>query len=135
VRTACLAIAVLVATAGAECGRQTASSAAPPTVVCGTTLDDSPAGAVILDATHDHGPVRFPTTQGLLYFKVSDLCSRGTRVAWTPSRAATLVKEAQTTDGLDAAVVLRPRSRTAHFTLSARREGVLVAYASVRLHR
>ncbi|HEX4670735.1 MAG TPA: hypothetical protein VH279_00635 [Solirubrobacteraceae bacterium] len=130
-----MAQVLLVATAGVGCGRQVASSAAPPTVVCDTTLNDSAAGAVIVDATHDHGPVVSPTIQGLLYFKVSDLCSRGTRVTWTPAKAATLVKRAASKDGLDAAVVLRPMSRTAHFTLSAKRDGAIVAYASVRLRR
>jgi hypothetical protein len=130
-----MAMAVLVAVSGAGCGSQLSSSAAPATVVCGTVLDDSPSGAVILDATREHGPVVYTSLHRLLYFKVSERCSRGTRVTWTPSKAATLVKRARTKDGLDAAVVLRATSRTAHFTVSASRDGLLVAHASVRLRR
>jgi hypothetical protein len=132
-RSLCLT-AALAATVLSGCAPAvTVSSAAPPTVVCGTTLSRSAAGAVVEDATRDHAVITEPTVGGLLYIRVSDDCAHGARVTWTPATAATLVKQARAKDGLPAAVVLRPATPTAAFTLSAERNGAVVAQVPVRL--
>jgi hypothetical protein len=132
-RNACLA-AALAADVLSGCGPgATVSSAAPPTVVCGTTLSRSAAGPVVVDATRDHAVVTELTVGEVLYVRVSDDCAHGARVTWDPRKAATLVKEARAKDGLPAAVVLRPATPTAAFTLSAERDGTVVAHLPVRL--
>jgi hypothetical protein len=109
------------------------SSAAPPTIVCGTILNDTPAGAGVIDAVHDHRPITSPSSGGVLFIRVSDDCLHGADVAWAPAPAAVLVKRAPARDGLDAAVVLRPATRTAAFTVTARRGGAVVTYVPVQL--
>ena len=127
-------LAALTVTTIGGCGRtqELHSSAAPPTVICGTTLNDTPAGAVVIDATHQHGPITAPSVRGLLFIKVSTDCTHGVQVSWDPA-AATLVEDARARDGLDAAVVLQPATPSAAFTLTAERNGSIVAYVSVQL--
>jgi hypothetical protein len=125
--------AMTVALAGCGAGQTGLSSGAPPTVVCGTTLNDSAAGAVVIDAVHDHTTITGPSVGGLVFVRVSDDCSHGARVTWAPAQAASLVKQARTRDGLDAAVVLRPATLTATFTVSARRDGTVVAHIPIQL--
>lgn len=126
-----LAAALAVSALPGCTGRTDVSNGAPPTVVCGTTLNATPAGAGLVDATRHHTGITAPSVRGLLFIKVSDDCAHGARVTWTPVQAATLVKEAAAHDGLAAAVVLRPA--TASFTVTARRGDVVVAYVPVRL--
>lgn len=109
------------------------TSAAPPTVVCGTTLNATPAGAGLVDATRHHTVITAASVRGLLLIRVSDDCAHGARVAWTPAPAATLVKEADARDGLPAAVVLQPTTPTAAFSVAAERSGTVVAQVPVRL--
>ena len=61
------------------------SSGAPPTVVCGTTLSKSAAGAVLSDVSRG-GRVRFTTIGGNLYLKVSDDCDHGANTEETQRR-------------------------------------------------
>lgn len=129
-----LAVAVVLAvTALLGCTRQTSvSNGAPPTVVCGTTVNATPAGAGLVDATRHHQVITVPSVRGLLFIKVSDDCAHGALVTWNPAQAATLVKEAPARDGLAAAaVVVRPA--TPVFAVTARRTGPVVAYVAVHL--
>jgi hypothetical protein len=134
-RIGCLAVAAAVAaTVLLGCDQaERVTSAAPPTVVCGTTLNATPAGAVLVDATRHHMIITTPSVRGLLFIKVSDDCAHGAGVSWTPAQAATLMKEADARDGLPAAVVLQPTTPTAAFTVAAERNGTVVAQVPVRL--
>lgn len=128
-------LAVLTVSSLAGCGsaRGLRSNAAPPTVICGTTLNDTPAGAAVTDATRRHATITGTSVRGLLFVKVSTDCTHGARVSWSPVAAATLVGDARTTDGLDAAVVLRPATPSAAFSLTGERNGSVVAHVDVRL--
>ena len=86
------------------------SNAAPPTVVCGTTLADGVAGPVVFDiAGHPSIPTVTEETVGdVLIVRVSDDCARGSRVGIVPVTAARIVKTAPASDGLPEAVVLKP---------------------------
>jgi hypothetical protein len=110
-----------------------AVSGAPPTVVCGTELNDSAAGAVVLDATRPLPTVKYLTVGGGLIFLVARGCSQGTRVTWVPRSAAHLVKAAYAKDGHLAAVVLQPAGPGTAFRLTGTRDGVVVASATVKL--
>ena len=110
-----------------------ATSGAPPTVVCGTVLSDSVAGAVVYDATRPLRIVRDLTVGGVLIFRVARGCDAGTHVTWTPASAAHLVKAVSARDGQTAAVVLKPARPHAAFRLIATRDGRVVASAVVKL--
>lgn len=129
------AAAALVATLSTGCDHAPPStgrsSAAPPTIVCGTVLNDTPAGAGVEDAVHHHNTITAPSAGGLLFIRVSEDCLHGATVTWTPADAVALVRRAPARDGLDAAVVLRPATRTAAFTVTARRGEAVVAYIPV----
>lgn len=113
--------------------RQGYSNAAPPTVVCGTVLNNTAEGAVVIDASEYHGIVRHVSVHNFLYIQVSDDCSQGARVTWTPPQAAVMVKEALAKDGLLAAIVLRPATPSASFVLSAERSARIIATLQVSL--
>jgi hypothetical protein len=102
-------------------------------VVCGTVLNNSAAGAVMYDATHQLPTVKHLTVGNLLIFRVARGCDTGTHVTWTPSSAAHLVKAADSQDGQTAAVVLKPVRPRAAFRLIATRNGRVVASAVVKL--
>lgn len=130
------AAAALAATFVAGCdqaaGSTGRSSADPPTIVCGTVLNDSPASAGGYDAVNHHRTVTGTSAGDLLFIRVSDDCLHGADVTWAPATAAPLDKRARAGDGLDAAVVLRPTTRTAAFTVPALRGGAVVAYVPVQ---
>lgn len=125
--------AVPVGMTGCAASEPQVTTAAPPTVVCGTVLNDSDAGAVAYDATRQLPTVKHPTVGGLLIFRVARGCDTGTHVTWTPSSAAHLVKAANARDGQTAAVVLKPARPRAAFRLIATRNGRVVASATVKL--
>jgi hypothetical protein len=130
-------LATLIGMSAVACGGSSAplvSSAAPPTIVCGTTLSASPAGAVVEDATRSH-VVTATTIGGFVIIRVTRDCAHGARVRWSPHGSATLIKQAKSKDGLSAAVVLQPATSRSHFTVTATRRGMRVAYAEVRLAR
>jgi hypothetical protein len=108
-------------------------SGAPPTVVCGTVLNDSAAGAVMYDATRRLPTITQETVGNLLFFRVASGCGTGVTVRWTPAAAARLVKAAYARDGQMAAVVLAPRGPNVAFRLTGTRNGKVVATATVRL--
>jgi hypothetical protein len=109
------------------------TSAAPPTVVCGTVLSDSAAGPVVYDATRQLPTIKYATVGGLLFFRVARGCDEGAHVTWMPSSAAHLVKAAYARDGRTAAVVLNPSGPRAAFRLIATRNNTIVASATVKL--
>jgi hypothetical protein len=102
-------------------------------VICGTTLSVGAAGANVYDASKRMPTITAPTVGGLIFIQVTDDCHHGAHVSWVPADQAELVKQAKAQDGLSAAVVLRPRTPTAHFTLWAIRDGAVIARAVVRL--
>jgi len=107
------------------------TTAAPPTVVCGTVLSDSAAGPVVFDATRRLPTIRYTTVGDVLMFRVVRGCDEGAHVTWAPSSAAHLVRAAYARDGLTAAVVLKPDEPS--FRLTGTRNGRVVASATVKL--
>ena len=130
--TSVSAMSVFALTGCSASGPQVMSGA-PPTVICGTELNDSAAGAVVLDATRRLPTVRNETINGGLIFLVARGCNQGTQVTWVPRSAAHLVKAAYAKDGQMAAVVLRPAGPGAAFRLIGTRNGAVVASATVKL--
>ena len=126
------AVMTMTATGCASGGLQM-TAAAPPTVVCGTVLSDSAAGALVFDATRRLPVVRYLTVGDVLMFRVARGCDEGAHVTWIPSAAAHLVKAAYAKDGLMAAVVLAPDVTHAAFRLTGTRDGKVVASVTVRL--
>ena len=112
----------------AGCGASdTTSSAAPPTVICGQTLIDSAAGAVVTDATT-------PGTVNVVYETVGGVVlklSRGAQIVVAPPAAAHVVKKATTKDGALAAVVVSPVQRS--FDVRVSRAGSDPTVVRVRL--
>lgn len=98
-------LGLLVAACGGSSGAP--SSAAPPTVICGKTLNATPMGAVVEDATINHRTIDGVSSRGLIFVRVSEGCAKGAVVVWTPESAATLVDQALAHDGHPVAVVLR----------------------------
>lgn len=129
------AVGVSVTLVGCGSAAGTKSSAASPTVVCGTTLSSGPEGPVLEDAVHRHQTITEASSGDVLYIKVSDGCKHGAQVTWTPSSAATLVKQALAKDGQPAAVVLKAGPRPVRMTLTSTRNGSTVAYVAIALGR
>ncbi len=109
------------------------TTAAPPTVVCGTVLSDSAAGPVVFDATRRLPIIKYLTVGDVLMFRVVRGCDEGAHVTWVPSSAAHLVRAAYARDGLMAAVVLEPSGPHPSFRLTGTRNGVVVASVTVKL--
>lgn len=109
------------------------TTAAPPTVVCGTVLSDSVAGPIVFDATRRLPTIQYLTVGNVLMFRVARGCDQGAHVSWVPSSSAHLVKAAYTRDGLTAAVVLKPNGPRASFRLTGTRNGRVVASVTVKL--
>ena len=110
------AAAMAISSALALSGCMSVTTAAPPLVVCGTTLSRSAAGPVLLDVSHGER-VSSRTIGGLLFLKVSDDCDHGATVRWTPATAATRMFAARTADGRLAAVILKPNADSFTITL------------------
>ncbi len=126
-------VSIILVSCGPAAGEK--SSAAPPTVVCGTTLSSSPEGVILEDAAHRHQTITDAGTGDVLFIKVSNSCKHGARVTWTPSSAATLVKQALAKDGQPVAVVLKAGPRPVRMTLTSTRNGSTIAYVTVALGR
>jgi hypothetical protein len=127
------AFVLACAVTGCASSEPQVTTAAPLTVVCGTELSDSAAGAIVFDATRQLSTIKYPTVGGVLIFLVARGCGQGTRVTWVPQSAAHLVKAAYARDGQMAAVVLRPDGPGAAFRLIGTRNGAVVAAATVKL--
>ena len=94
----------------AACSQPTVpSTKAPPTVICGTTLSDSAAGAYVQDASSGAATVSHVSVGGDIYLKLSANCHTGASVTIAPSSAASVVAQARADDGATAAIVLHPR--------------------------
>jgi len=102
------ALAALPCVVLAGCSRDTASSGAPPTVICGTTIWTAAAGAVVQNVSHG-GSVTHVSAGENIFLRVSDSCSTGVSVTVDPSDAARVVTSAPSKDGKVTAVVLEPR--------------------------
>lgn len=101
-------VAALVAgIALSACTGPRLSTAAPPTVVCGTTIWDAPAGAVVLDVS-DGGTVTNLSVGGYLFLRVNRGCQAGASVTIVPAAAGKIMKTARARDGRAAAVVIMP---------------------------
>jgi len=109
------------------------TTAAPPTVVCGTVLSDSIAGPVVFDATRRLPVIRYLTIGDVLMFRVARGCDKGAHVTWVPSTAAHLVKAAYARDGRMAAVVLKPDGPHSSFRVTGTQNGKVVASIMVKL--
>lgn len=121
---------VLLMASGA-CGAGTAgSSAAPPLVVCGTTLSDSAAGPALFDATSQRLRVPVADAGNQVYLKVASTCARGAAIELEPADAASIVAHADARDGQPAAVVISI-SKTETVVVSGRRDGAIVASATL----
>jgi hypothetical protein len=80
-------VAVLVA--GTACGSEPRkSSAAPPWVVCGTTLWNAPSGAAVVDATGSHVTVTAPSAGGYVFLKLGSATAADHAVAAVVLRPA-----------------------------------------------
>ena len=136
-RGLCAVVVVAAVCAGmAGCGgtgTPTVTSAAPPTVICGTVLSNSAAGPVVYNATRHLPTIKYQTVAGVLMFRVARGCDTGARVTWVPSSAAVLEQAAYARDGQMVAVVLLPSRPHAAFRLIATQNGQTVASATVNL--
>jgi len=133
IRALAAALVVAAGVAGCGSGAPQYMSGAPPTVVCGTVLNDSAAGAVMYDATRQLPIITQETVGSLLFFRVSPGCGTGVTVRWTPASAARLVKAAYARDGQMSAVVLAPSGPDVAFRLTGTRNGKVVATATAEL--
>ena len=124
------AVASLTALLSA-CSQPGTTTAAVPTVVCGTVLNT--AGWVIDDATRHLPTITIWTGDGVLLFRVTRGCDKGAQVSWAPASAAHLVKAAYAKDGGMAAVILKPSVPNAAFRLTGTQNGRVVASATVHL--
>jgi hypothetical protein len=128
-------VSLLFVTAG--CAAATSSSAAPPTVICGTTLSHQAAGPSVIDATGSHmgTVIRARTDDDDVFIVVATGCDRGATATWSPIGDATLVRAANAKNGLPAAIVLRPTKPHDDFTVIGIQDGHVVSRAVVRLKR
>lgn len=102
------------------CGGVT--TAAPPLAVCGQTISNLPAGAILQDVSRG-GTVLHGSAGGYIYLRVSESCDNGATVRWEPMTAAQKITVAKASDGRLAAVVLRPLRRTFTVLLHSRDAG------------
>ncbi|MHB8246563.1 MAG: hypothetical protein ACYDGN_14685 [Acidimicrobiales bacterium] len=112
------------------------SSAAPPLVVCGVTLSDSPEGAVMYEITNkdfDHKrPVNEPTVGGVVYVRVASDCEHGSNFTVIPPDAFKTVVAVRAADHLPVVVVLTPL-RSVATVLVARQHGRVVGRLRLRI--
>lgn len=134
--TALASVATLSAvTAGVTgCASPQVTTAAPPTVICGTVLSESAAGPVVYDATRKLPTVKHPTIGGLLFFRVARGCERGDNVRWIPSSAAPCQgrsREGWADGGGSPEAAQAPRRVPAH--CDTRRQSRCVSYGETRV--
>lgn len=99
---------VVVGLAG--CG---ATSAAPPTVICGHVLSRSEAGIEVYTiwGRGAQGIVRYPTVGNVVYVQVARGCSLGSEVQIRPAGLLRVVKSVRARDGHFAVVVVARSGR------------------------
>jgi hypothetical protein len=112
VRRRVLGVGVVLAassTAGCISHSSSISSGALPTVICGHTISNVAAGAVVTDATR--GPavtVTGRTAGGVVVLRLSDSCAYGATMTITHSAAMRITAEAHARDDRLAGAVLSP---------------------------
>lgn len=114
------ALVALAAAAGCQADKpQPRTNAAPAITICGKTLYDGAAGAVLTEATGKVASVHNVTSGAGIYLRFSSDCSHGVRVTF-PAGAAQMVSVVRAGDGSIVAVGLRPLMRV--FTVLARNQ-------------
>ena len=85
------------------------SSAAPPLVVCGTTMSTAEAGPNLFDLNSalDRASIS-ESVDSLYYLQFVDGCDIGATFSINPVPAARIIKTAHTTDGKTKAISLQP---------------------------
>lgn len=100
-------LAAVAALCRGSCVYTTLGGPPPPSRICGQTVWNAAAGAIVQDVA-DGGTVRSESAGGPLFLRVSGGCDTGVTVACRPPGAAEVVTEAKTRDGRTAGLVLRP---------------------------
>jgi hypothetical protein len=130
-----LVVLALVVSSLTGCGApEQRSSAAPPWVVCDTTLAASAAGAVVTDVTMPARTLRvsYETVGGIALLTSRD-CDHGATLSIDPSEAALVTKSAPTNDGKIAGATISPRR--AQFTITVRHPDGTATVVKVDLAR
>ena len=108
-RVLCVGVVLAAgSTAGCMSHSSWISSGAPPTVICGQTISNTAAGAVVTDATRGSAVTVTAQTAGGVVLRLSDSCAYGATITVTPSAAMRITAEARARDDRLAAAVLRP---------------------------
>lgn len=131
VRHSATASLVALLTCGSCAAHPAGSTAAPPVVVCGTTLSRSAAGPVIPQASVGTVTIRTASVGGLIFLRLNSGCERGANYTIEPESAASLTATATAHDHKAAAVVLAPHA--AHFDVRITHADRTVSTALIRL--
>ena len=108
------------------------TTSAPPAIVCGQTLSNSPAGAVVTDASSSDVTVTGQTSGGVVLLLSKD-CSQGARIQIQPGHAAAATTEIRTKDGNLAAVALTPATPTTNADVVVRHANGRQTIVRIRL--
>jgi hypothetical protein len=106
------------------------SSAAPPLVVCGTTLWSGPSGAVTADATASRVLITNASSGGEIFLRFTNECQDGVVLIVAPSQGK-IITGAHSSDGRLAAAAIRPLVST--FEATAQHRDGTTTTISVRL--
>lgn len=111
-----------------------ATSAAPPTVICGQVLSRSEAGIGVYTiwGRGAHGIVRYPTLGNVVYVRVARGCSFGSEVQIRPAGLLRVVKSVRARDGHFAVVVVK-QVRPGLATITATRGGRKIGAIRIEL--
>lgn len=78
-------------------------------VICGQTLSETPAGAVLTDATVAGRVDGRLTSRDAVFIRLSNGCEHGAQVTFTPADKVTTIARANATDGHLVAVAVTSR--------------------------
>jgi len=128
-----LALAGVLGIGLAGCGLG-ATSAAPPTIICGHVLSRSAAGIGVdtIWGRDARDIVRYPTIDGLVWVKVATGCSTGSVVRIHPSGILRIVKTVRATDG-GLVVVVVAQVHPGRATITASHDGHVVGAIQIQL--
>lgn len=117
-------LALVLMTTGcalAACDGPRTSSAAPPLEVCGQAISDTPAGAVLTDASVETHVAGVPTAESAVFITLTPNCLHGAAIAFDPPTSAVVISSAKARDGKLAAVgVCLTREGQAHIVRADR---------------
>ena len=115
----------------AGCG---ATSAAPPTIICGHVLSRSAAGIGVYPiwGRGARGVVRYPSVGNVVYVQVAMSCSAGSEVRISPSGLLRVVRSVRAKDGHLALVVVA-QVRPGLATITATHAGHTVGRIQIEL--